>query len=374
MYTGSMRIGIDAFGSDQGRSGLGSYLRGLSANIPVDSNTQVELFGPEIDRYTFNRTRREVTYRGMTVPGGLGGELFWHKFLAARTIRTAHYDAVLYAAGGRLLPPIQKVPAVAMVGDLLSVDCRKNDHYQRIRRRLGSIARIIVPSTYIKKDLISLGMDEGKIIVIYQGLERGLFFPRPKTDGNLVEIKPFAIQRPYLIYPSRVQGAGKRHVELVQAFNRFKEKTHAPHRLVLAGTFADGLDALTVQVAASPFASDIVMTGYFPYQNMPLLYASAEACVFPGQEEGVGLPVIEAMASGIPVTCAKSGALPEIAGSHALFFDSTDIEDMAAALEKILFDTKLREKLLATGVAWAQRYSWKTNAEQTLAELRKVAG
>jgi glycosyltransferase involved in cell wall biosynthesis len=220
---------------------------------------------------------------------------------------------------------------------------------------------------------MSLGIDEGKIVVINHGLERGLFFPHPKTGGNLVEVKPFAIQRPYLIYPSRVLDAGKRHVELVQAFNRFKEKTHAPHRLVLAGTFAGGLDALTKEVAASPFASDIVMTGYFPYQNMPLLYASAEACVFPGQEEGVGLPVLEAMASGIPVTCAKSGALPEIAGSHALFFESTNIEDMADALEKILFDKNLRKKLLATGVAWAHRYSWRTNAEQTLAELRKVA-
>jgi glycosyltransferase involved in cell wall biosynthesis len=369
-----MRIGIDAFGSDQGRSGLGSYLRGLAANIPVDSNTQVELFGPEIDRYTFNRTRREVTYRGVTVPGGQGTELFWHKFLAAQTIRAARYDAVLYAAGGRLLPPVQKVPAVAMVEDLLSVDCRKNGHYQRICRRLTTIARIIVPSTFIKKDLMSLGIDEGKIVVIHQGLERSLFFPRPRTDGDFLEIKPFAIQRPYLIYPSRVQGTGKRHVELVQAFNRFKEKTHAPHRLVLAGTFAGGLDALTKEVAASPFASDIVMTGYFPYQNMPLLYASADACVFPGQEEGVGLPVIEAMASGIPVTCAKSGALPEIAGSHALFFDSANIEDMANALEKIVFDKDLREKFLATGVSWAQRYSWKTNAELTLAELRKVAG
>jgi glycosyltransferase involved in cell wall biosynthesis len=334
----------------------------------------VELFGPEIDRYTFNRTRRELTYRGVTVPGGQGAERFWHKFLAAQTIRAARYDAVLYAAGGRLLPPNQKVPAVAMVEDMLSVQCRGQDvHYQRIRRRLGSIARIIVPSLFIKKDLMSLGIDEGKIAVINQGLERGLFFPRPKTGGDLVEIKPFAIKRPYLIYPSRVQGTGKRHVELVQAFNRFKEKTKAPHRLVIAGTFSVGLDALTKEVAASPFASDIVLTGYFPYQNMPLLYASAEACVFPGQEEGVGLPVIEALASGIPVTCAKSGALPEIAGSHALFFESQDIEDMADALEKIVFDKNLRKKLLATGVAWAQRYSWKANAEQTLAELRKVA-
>ena len=105
----------------------------------------------------------------------------------------------------------------------------------------------------------------------------------------------------------------------------FKEKTGLPHRLVLAGE--EGAYAEEVQKAAfdSSAATEIFMTGYFPREGFPELYRNSEMCVFPSVNEGVGLPVLEAMATGIPVACAKAGALPEIAGNNVLFFVSDNI-------------------------------------------------
>jgi glycosyltransferase involved in cell wall biosynthesis len=106
---------------------------------------------------------------------------------------------------------------------------------------------------------------------------------------------------------------------------------------------------------------------------LPLLYAYADACIFPASDEGVGLPVIEAMASGIPVACARSGALQEITGSHTVYFDADSINDIASAIENVVTDTSLREKLVSDGIEWTKRFSWKQAAEETITVLKKTA-
>jgi glycosyltransferase involved in cell wall biosynthesis len=309
-------------------------------------------------------------YRGVSLPEGPGAERLWHDLFAGAFIRRQGYTAVLFPGGSRFLPPASRVPSVAMV-----IDPPAFGDAQALRR-LDRAERIIVPSEFVKTALGETGetVGDSRVTVIHQGIDPHLFFPRPHSpvpsEEDMADIQPFAIQRPYLMYPSTIRGGDKKHEALVDAFSRFKEKTGAPHRLVLAGSFAAGLAPLTAKVAASPVASDIVMTGYFPHHNLPLLYAYADACVFPGTREGVGLPVIEAMASGLPVACSRSGALPEIAGDHALFFDSNDIDDMADALETILFDQALRKKLTASALEWVKQYRWTTTAAETFAILR----
>ena len=83
--------------------------------------------------------------------------------------------------------------------------------------------------------------------------------------------------------------------------------------------------------------------------------------------------MLEAMATGLPVACAKAGALPEIAGEHALYFDSDNIEEMAQCMERLVSDASLRQKLVAGGIEWASRFSWQKTAQETLSILESVA-
>ena len=122
----------------------------------------------------------------------------------------------------------------------------------------------------------------------------------------------------------------------------------------------------------SSSASDIFLTGFFPHESFPLLYAGADACIFPSVNEGVGLPILEAMATGIPVACAKAGALPEMGGEAALYFDADNIEEIADCMEKIVGDTALREKKIATGLRWAKRFSWEATVQETIAVMKKI--
>jgi glycosyltransferase involved in cell wall biosynthesis len=329
-----------------------------------------------MDRYTYS-TEKSVSYMGFSVPDTLMYERLWHVFSAPRFIKRFQYDCVLFPAGSRMLPRACSSPAVAVVHDVVShlIKQNKSGWFRfQIKAGLRRATKIIATSQYVRKDLIGLGIDGAKIEVVYNGINHELFFPCAVDDSGVIDIKPFAIKRPYFIYASSIQGPEKKHVELIEAFDLFKLNTGLPHRLVFAGAGGAGLPDVQKAIASSHFASDIFLTGHFPHDSLPLLYAASDACVFPASSEGSALPVIEAMATGIPCACAKSGVLPEIAGNHALYFNAEDTVSIAASLEKIVSDKELRDTLVAGGVEWTKRFSWEKTAQRTLDVVRSAVG
>ncbi len=368
-----MKIGIDAFGCDHGRSGFGSYILSLVHNLP-DSGFDIELFGPELDRYTYTSGLDSVGYTGVSIPDSFFAERLWHTAGFPSFVRKRKYNALLFPAGIRLLPFSFSVPSAVLVQDILSNAYRNTDDELMdgyLKSRLKKASCVIAASRFIRDDLVNLKIPESRIRVIHHGIDTGLFYPRQQTDGEAVLIHPFSIRRPYILYASRVAYPSKCHVELIRAFSIFKEKTGAPHRLVLAG--ADGVNAEVVhrEVLKSPVSSDILLTGYFPHQSLPELYSAADACVFPSAVEGVGIPVLEAMACGVPVACARAGALPEIAGDCAVYFDQNNPEEIARSIEKVVripqgSNSEFRAELIAKGLSWVQNYNWKRSAEETL--------
>ncbi|MFC2599856.1 MAG: glycosyltransferase family 4 protein [Treponema lecithinolyticum] len=372
-----MNIGIDVFGCDHGRSGFGSYVLSLVKNLPLDKGCTYDLFGAEIDRYTFDPGDGRVSYSAVQIPDSVTAEQMWHLFAAERFAAKQKYNAVLFPAGSRIVRYTRKTPGVAVVHDILNEQTSSFSGKTWISKlfiqSLKKAEKIIAPSRYIRKNLVNLGFAQEKIEVIYNGIDHSMFYPRPAIASDTLSIQPFAIKKPYIIYASRLSKSEKKHIELIRAFSLFKKKTGLPHRLVLAGSEDDYAESVHKEAALSEYACDIFITGYFPYKDFPELYSASEACIFPSVAEGVGLPVIEAMASGVPVACAKAGSLPEIAGDCALYFDSDDIEQMSSAIEAIITDEKLRAKLLKSGFEWVKRFSWEKTAEKTVELLMSLA-
>ncbi len=118
----------------------------------------------------------------------------------------------------------------------------------------------------------------------------------------------------------------------------------------------------------------IVHLGRISDDLLPTAYRCAEALLVPSWDEGFGLPVLEAMASGVPVVVSNRGALPETVGSAGLVVDPDDPQRMAEAVAGLLQDPPRRAALIAAGVARARDFTWQRTAEQTLAVYRTVAG
>jgi glycosyltransferase involved in cell wall biosynthesis len=369
-----MKVGIDTFGCNHGHSGIGSYLISLINELQNVDDISFELFGEEADRLSFIPAGGKVTFHGLNAGQGRSHRT-WHQVKIDTLALKQHYDVIFYPAGSEVIPLFQHVPGVAVVNNVLSDLFRTNRNPFLKFAHITALKRtdaIIASSQFIRKDLISLGINPEKIEVIHHGIDHSHFYPHTEFEDDTVPIKPFSIKRPFIIYASRLQNAEKKHVELIKAFSLFKKQTSLPHRLVLAGDEGDYSDEVRKAASESEFASDIFITGYFPHEHLPELYSCADACIFPSVTEGVGLPVIEAMATGIPVACAKAGSLPEIAGDCAYYFNPDDIEETANAINTVITDTKVRERLLKGGFEWTKRFSWEKTAARTVEVLRQV--
>lgn len=369
-----MKVGIDTFGLAHGNSGIASYLMSILKYLPETNSSHIELFGPESDRYTY-ATARTSEYFGIDIKDNIKAERSWHKKKAVRFCRRREYDVAVFTDGARLVPSRGNVFSVAIVSSILSKVFENCSFFERKQmvKNLSAMDCIVASSMYLKKDLIRCGVKCPRIEIVHYGIDHSSFYPgNLEIYSDYADIKPFSIKKPYFIYGSRISGPEKKHIELIKAFTLFKERTGLPHRLVLAGEFGEASEKVQQAAFNSSAASDIFLTGFFPREGYPELYRNSELCIFPSVNEGVGLPVMEAMACGIPVACAKSGALQEIAGDCALYFDSDNIESIAQVIEQIVTDDRTKEKLVESGLERAKRFSWKKTAEETVDIIKKA--
>jgi glycosyltransferase involved in cell wall biosynthesis len=126
-------------------------------------------------------------------------------------------------------------------------------------------------------------------------------------------------------------------------------------------------------IADLGLGDSVRLTGWVSRQELAELYRRAYACVYPSTFEGFGLPVLEAMAAGVPTACSDIEPLASLAGEAALQFDPTDDEALLAALERLISDEDLRARLAREGPRRAADFSWDRTAELTLAALRAAA-
>ncbi len=142
--------------------------------------------------------------------------------------------------------------------------------------------------------------------------------------------------------------------------------------LVLPGYATPHEAQLRARAAALGTADDVRFPGWVSAADMAGLYALADAFVFPSLYEGFGLPVLEAMARGVPVACSDRSSLPEVAGDAALLFDPLDVGAMAGTLRRLLGDEALRMRLAEAGTRRAASFTWAHTAELTVASYRRT--
>ncbi len=223
--------------------------------------------------------------------------------------------------------------------------------------------RVIADSQSTRDDLVAeLGLAPGKIEVVPLGLgnvRRGpALAPRATRErfglGERRVLLSLSAKRPH-----------KNLGALIGALARI-----APARrpvLVLPGYATWHEAELRARAAACGVAGDLRFLAWLEPAELEGLWGVSDAFVFPSLYEGFGLPVLEAMARGVPVACSDRSSLPEVAGGAALLFDPERESEIAGAIERLLADAGLARDLRAAGRARAAQYTWERTARQTLA-------
>ncbi|MEZ4967979.1 MAG: glycosyltransferase family 1 protein [Saprospiraceae bacterium] len=232
--------------------------------------------------------------------------------------------------------------------------------------------RIITVSEYVRQDIVrSCGVPSEKIVAVYNGCREG-FSPLDDAEKRVVR-KEFADRQEYFFYSGAIHPR-KNIPRLIRAYDRFRQKTGAPVKLLLAGRFAWKTGAVKTALEHSPFRDDIRLLGYVTDEHLALLMASALALVYVSTSEGFGLPLLEAMYAETPVLSANATALPEVAGNAALLVDPYSEAEIAEGMERLWADRTCAAHLIDAGRRQRKRFSWDHAAEQTYQLLKETAG
>jgi glycosyltransferase involved in cell wall biosynthesis len=227
--------------------------------------------------------------------------------------------------------------------------------------------RVIVPSQSTAIDVARhLRVDRERMDVVPYGLGATKVAPADEGDvrrrlglGNRRVLLSVSAKRPH-----------KNLGRLVEALALVPDDRRP--LLVIPGYRTPHEEELRARSAALGLSGDVLFLGWLPSDDIEALYRLSEAFIFPSMHEGGGLPVLEAMARGIPTACSNRSAMPEYAGDAAVLFDPVDPTAIAEAIERLLGDADLGRRLSAAGPARAAQFSWETTARGTAASYRRA--
>lgn len=280
-----------------------------------------------------------------------------------------------------VLPLAAPCPGVVTVHDLSFVrtpeklpPLKRAYHTALCRASVARAARVIAVSHQTAADLQQYwATPAGRIRVAHNGVSPR-FTPQPPERIAALRRQNDLPER-YLLYLGTLEP--RKNLDLLlHAFARWvRESATAVDdvALVLAGARGWYYDEIFRTVTALGLAGRVHFPGFVPAADLPAWYAGAEAFVYPSLFEGFGLPVLEAMACGVPVICSRVPSLLEVAGDAAITVAPDDEAGFAHALRLVLEQPRLCSALRKRGLVQAARFSWRRSAEQTLAIYEEIA-
>jgi glycosyltransferase involved in cell wall biosynthesis len=341
-----------------GRTGIARYVTQLGAALERD--------GAELRRFAVGRRSFSLPpgSRHIRVPTRIV-EWWWRSAPWPRIEQLVGGAELVHATG--LLVPRTTLPLVATVHDVAAVrhpELHPDRHVEQQRAQLELLERatvIVSVSQTTADDLIHLGVPRERVVVARLGVT-----PLPEPDSSPLTRRPAG---GYLLTVGETSPR-KGYPLLLKAFSR----VDADVELVIAGPPAGDeqrLHALTGELGLEPRVRRV---GAVTDAGLARLYRDAVALCFPSVTEGFGLPVLEAMAAGVPVIARDIPAARELAGDVALLVGGDDPQAWTAAIERVASDPALRETMASAGRARAAEFTWERTAAATLEAYRLALG
>jgi glycosyltransferase involved in cell wall biosynthesis len=364
------RVVVDATAVPARLTGAGVYAAKLLAALAARDDLEVEAFcapGSAAALAAPGLRLRPVA----AARAGRPARIAWTQLLAGRAARAAGAD-LLHGVHYEL-PVAARLPQVVTVHDLTLLthpewhEAGKVRYFGwAMRRAVAAAARVLCVSATTARDLAErLDVPAERVDVTPLGTD---LRPAPAERVETVR-RRLGLTGPYLLGLGTVEPR-KDLPTLVRAFASLAAEL--PHRLVLAGLAGWGAGPLAAAVAASGVADRVLLPGYVPEADKAALLGGADLFVYPSRYEGFGLPVLEAMACGVPVVTTTGGSLPEVAGDAALLVPPGDPGALAAAIAKLAGDPAAHAEVAARGRRRAAGFTWERCAALTAAAYRRA--
>ena len=371
-----MRIAFDGTTLTPGRTGVGYYtehlLQHLAREVVNTGDEIVVVSNKPIDTQAPLPPHVRV-HDGHRFPIRIG----WMQLRAQRALEALQPDVAHFTNG--MIPIGSPVATVVTVHDM-SLRLYPNCHPVRrllLNRPLMHVAirqasSIVTVSNSARRDLLRLhGVAPDRVAVVHEAASPAF---RPIADRAWLEDvrARYALPRQFMLYVGTIEPR-KNLSRLMSAFADART-AGIPHHLVCVGPYGWSSRNLAGHIERLGIQDVVHFTGYVPFEHLPAIYNLGEFFAFPSLYEGFGLPVVEAMACGIPVLTSTTSSLGEIAGDAAETIDPADTDAIADAIVRLATDADLRRDRAERGLQRARSFSWAQTARDMLAVYHRAAG
>lgn len=380
-----MRIWIDGKEANVlNRVGSGQYAFEILKNLEkIDNKNEYTILVPSVPLDDLPKQRDGWKYRILKPSKA------WTRFAIPAALYLSKNRPDIFFTPSHYIPRFSPVKRVCTIFDLSYLHFpemfSKKDLWQLKNWSKYSIensSHIFAISQFTKEDLIkNYQADAGRITVTPLGYDKERFRVKSQESrrrspraARVKEIQEkYKTGGNYIIYIGTIQPR-KNLSRLIEAFSKIETDT----KLVIVGkTNEAGRKGWMYQeILDLPkklnIENRVIFTGFAPTEDLSPLLSGSKAFVLPSLWEGFGIPVLEAMACGVPVIVSKVSSLPEVAGEAGTYIDPNSTESIQEAIERLLKDDKLREKKVQLGIKQVQKFSWEETARKTLEVLERI--
>jgi len=375
-----LKIGLDASSLPAHVAGAGKYVCGLIQGLAqIDARNEYVIFvksGPQNFFADLPDNFRIFQLPNFSRPS----RLLWQHWAAGSEGRQCRLDIWhgLHYSLPYFLGPLRTVSTFHDVAFFLHPELYpavKRLYFQQTIRRAWNIADAVISVSRSTANDARRWFDEKKdsaprrLHVVHSGVD-DRFFSTPAPEKISRVRSRYALDSPYILFVGTLEKR-KNLPLLIAAFRRLRDLGYRDLLLVLAGLPSNGQAEVEKALARENLNDAVRCLGYVPDADILSLYHGAQLFVLPSMHEGFGFPLLEAMACGVPALAANNSAMRELAADQdMLCFGEAEV--WASKMEQTLFNTKLRQKLIARGLKQAREFSWQQTAWATLQVYKSV--
>jgi glycosyltransferase involved in cell wall biosynthesis len=364
-----MRIGFDAKRAFFNRSGLGNYsrdvIKALVYNFPEN---EYFLYSPTDKKVKLFIDPEKITVGLPSIAKGKFFGSYWRSFLLSKRL---HKDRInIYHGLSNELPNnIRKsgTKSVVTIHDLIFV--RHPEWYKPVDRKIYEkkfkyssrcADKIVAVSQQTKSDLIEyFGIEENKITVIYQGCNE-IFMQKVTHEITSEVLKKYGVPDKYILTVGTIEER-KNLLQIIKALHQ----GHINFPLVAVGKPTSYLNEIKRYISKNK-VKGITLLHNVPLSDLPALYQNAAMFIYPSVFEGFGIPILEALWSGVPVITSKGGCFSEAGGTSSIYIDPGNPGEIYSAINELLTNSHLCQSIIDDGYKHAHQFTTQDSARQIM--------